>query len=173
MPTLTRILLVEDNLRDAEMLLSAFDECGLSRKIVLVRDGVEALDYLYRRGDYVDEPEGNPSVVLMDINMPKMGGLDVLRKMRADPRLRMVPVMLLTSSHEDRDLLEGYKLGANAFAVKSVNMEEFVEKVRRVGEFWSFVNEPPPGGRQFLDELAESEPESETETATASKKETK
>jgi CheY-like chemotaxis protein len=153
MPILTRILLVEDSVRDAEMVLNAFEECGLAQKVVHLRDGVEALDYLYRRGQFAEVPEGNPSVVLMDIKMPRVDGLEVLRQMKADPRLQMIPVMLITSSREDRDLVEGYKLGANSYAVKSVNFQEFVEKVKRLGEFWAFVNEPPPGGKRYLDDL--------------------
>ena len=152
MPTLTRILLVDDSFRDAEMVTNAFEECGLAHKVVHVRDGADALDYLYCRGEFAERPEGNPSVVLLDIKMPRVDGLEVLRQMKADPVLQMIPVMLMTSSREERDLVEGYKLGANGYMVKSVNFQEFVEAVKRLGEFWAFVNEPPPGGKRYFED---------------------
>ena len=152
MPPITRILLVDDSPRDAEMVLNAFEECGLAHKVVRARDGVEALDYLYRREQFAERPEGHPSVVLLDIKMPRMDGLEVLRRMKSDPLLQMIPVILMTSSREERDLVEGYKLGANGYMVKSVNFQEFVVAMKRLGEFWAFVNEPPPGGKRYLED---------------------
>jgi len=155
MPRLTRILLVEDSFRDAELVTNALEEYQLGDKIVHVRDGAEALDYLYRRGQFANRPEGNPSVVLLDIKMPKVGGLEVLHQMKSDPQLQMIPVVVMTSSGEERDLVESYKAGANAYLVKSVNFEEFVEAVKRLGGFWAFVNQPPPGGKRYFDDNPE------------------
>ncbi len=134
------------------MVINVFEECGLAHKVVHVRDGADALDYLYRRSQFAERPEGNPSVVLLDIKMPRVDGLDVLRQMKSDPLLQMIPVMLMTSSREDQDLVEGYKLGANGYMVKSVNFQEFVTAVKRLSEFWAFVNEPPPGGKRYFED---------------------
>jgi len=139
------ILLAEDNPRDAELTLEALAQHNLANEVVLVQDGAEALDYLYRRGKYQDRSSGNPAVVLLDIKMPKVDGLEVLRTLKSDPALRTTPVVLLTSSREERDLVEGYKLGVNAYVVKPVNLLDFMESVKQLGVFWSIINEPPLG----------------------------
>ena len=139
------ILLAEDNPRDAELTLEALAQHNLANEVVLVQDGAEALDYLYRRGKYQDRSSGNPAVVLLDIKMPKVDGLEVLRTLKSDPALRTTPVVLLTSSREERDLVEGYKLGVNAYVVKPVNLLDFMESVKQLGVFWAIINEPPLG----------------------------
>ena len=139
------ILLAEDNPRDAELTLEALAQHNLANEVVLVQDGAEALDYLYRRGKYQDRSSGNPAVVLLDIKMPKVDGLEVLRTLKSDPALRTTPVVLLTSSREERDLVEGYKLGVNAYVVKPVNFLDFMESVKQLGVFWAIINEPPLG----------------------------
>jgi CheY-like chemotaxis protein len=110
-----------------------------------VRDGAEALDYLYRRGQFADRADGQPAVVLLDLKMPKMDGIEVLRQMKSDPQLKMVPVVVMTSSREEQDLVNSYQLGVNAYIVKPVGFQEFVEAVKQVGAFWAVINEPPPG----------------------------
>ncbi|HKQ62539.1 MAG TPA: response regulator [Candidatus Polarisedimenticolaceae bacterium] len=145
MDGLKRILLAEDNAHDVELTLAGLDRYNLINEVVVTRDGAEALDYLYRRGNYAGRPRGNPSIVLLDLKMPKVDGLEVLRSMRADPDLREVPVVILTSSREDRDIVEGYQLGVNAYVVKPVVFGEFVEAVSSLGLFWAVLNEPPPG----------------------------
>lgn len=144
MTGLGRILLVEDDPRDVELTLAALGEYNLANDVVVVRDGEEALDYLYRRGRYKDQ-EDLPVVVLLDLKMPKVDGIEVLRQVKSDQRLRSVPLVVLTSSREPRDLEECYRLGVNAFVVKPVHFGEFVEAVKQVGVFWAVVNEPPPG----------------------------
>ena len=145
MSRLNRILLAEDNPHDIELTLSALEEHHLANEVVVVRDGEEALDYLYCRGKFADRPQGNPAVLLLDLKMPKVDGLEVLRQMRADERLKAIPVVMLTSSREESDLVESYRLGVNAYVVKPVEFEEFVQAVKQVGLFWAVLNEPPPG----------------------------
>jgi CheY-like chemotaxis protein len=145
MDELKRILLAEDSEADVELTLTALADHHLANGVVVVRDGAEALDYLYRRGPHRLRPPGNPAVVLLDLKMPKVDGLEVLRQVKADPTLRTIPVVMLTSSREERDLVESYRLGANAYVVKPVEFSRFVEAVREVGMFWAVVNEPPPG----------------------------
>jgi len=145
MERLKRILLVEDDPRDIELTLSALTEYNLSNEVVVARDGVEAMDYLYRRGPFAGRPEGNPVVILLDLKMPRMNGTQVLRQLKADEQLRTVPIVILTSSREDRDLQLCYHLGANAYVVKPVHFAEFVEAVRHIGVFWALTNEAPPG----------------------------
>ena len=140
-----RILLAEDDANDIELTLAALGENNLANEVVVVNDGVEALDYLHARGRFADRPRGNPAVVLLDIKMPKMDGLEVLKRMKADERLRPVPVVMLTSSREESDLVESYRLGVNAYVVKPVDFREFVSAVKNVGLFWAVVNQPPPG----------------------------
>ena len=144
MKTLKRILLAEDDLKDIELTINALDEYNLANDILVVRDGVEALDYLYRRGAFVREPNGNPVVILLDIKMPKMDGIQVLKQIKSDKYLQMIPVVVLTSSNESQDLETCYQLGANAYVVKPVKFTDFVEAVREVGMFWALINEPPP-----------------------------
>lgn len=141
---LKRILLVEDSAKDVELTLAALDENHLANEVVVVRDGAEALEYLYRKGKYENRPTGNPGVVLLDLKMPKVDGLEVLRRMRADESLRTIPVVMLTSSREERDVVESYHLGVNAYVVKPVAFREFMDAVKNLGLFWAVLNEPPP-----------------------------
>jgi CheY-like chemotaxis protein len=138
------ILLIEDDPQDVELTLAALEEHHLANRVAVVSDGVEALDYLYRRGKFKMRVGGDPIVVLLDNKMPKVSGLEVLKAMKADERLRIIPVVALTSSREGPDLVEFYKHGVNAYVVKPVDFSEFTEVVRRLGIFWAFVNEPPP-----------------------------
>ena len=149
---MTSILLAEDSLRDAEMTIDALEEYHLTNEVVHVQDGAEALDFLYRRGAFADRPPGNPGVVLLDLKMPKVGGLDVLRQMKGDPALQIIPVVVMTSSREEQDVVASYKLGVNAYVVKPVKFHEFVEAVKQLGGFWAFINQPPPGSARFFDE---------------------
>jgi CheY-like chemotaxis protein len=144
METFKQILLVEDDANDVELTLAALSEHHLVNEIVNVRDGVEALDYLYRRGRFAQRPEGNPAAILLDLKMPRLNGVEVLRQLKADESLRLVPVIMLTSSRESGDLKECYRLGVNAYVVKPVHFAEFTEAVKQIGVFWAMVNEPPP-----------------------------
>jgi CheY-like chemotaxis protein len=140
-----RILLVDDSPRDVELALNALEEYNLANEVVTLRDGAEALDYLNRRGTYADRSGDHPAVVLLDLKMPKVDGTEVLRQMKSDPKLKLIPVVIMTSSREEQDLADNYQLGANAYVVKPVNFREFVEAVKQVGGFWAVLNEPPPG----------------------------
>ena len=148
--SIRRILLAEDSDRDAELALDALDQHNLVNEVTRVRDGAEALDFLYRRGQFAGRPDGNPAVVLLDLKMPKVDGLEVLRQIRNDPQLKFIPVVVMTSSREEQDLIRSYELGVNAYVVKPVNFSEFVDAVKQVGAFWAVVNEPPPGSTQRL-----------------------
>ena len=139
------ILLVEDDPRDVELTLAALAEHNLANKVIVAWDGAEALDYLYRRGKYADRPVGHPAVVLLDLKMPKVDGLEVLRQVKGDPALKTIPVVVLTSSRQDQDIVESYNLGVNAYVVKPVAFDRFVEMVKPLGLFWVLINEPPPG----------------------------
>lgn len=145
MAPLKRILLAEDNERDVELTLAALDEHNLANEVVVARDGAEALDYLYGRGKFAGHANGLPVVVLLDLKMPKVDGLEVLRRMRADPEIKHVPVVMVTSSREEQDLVHSYELGVNAYVVKPVDFQKFVESVKQIGMFWAIINEPPPG----------------------------
>lgn len=147
MSKLTRILLAEDNENDVELTLSALAECRLQNEVEVVHDGAEALDYLYRRGKFAGRLGAQPGVVLLDLKMPRVDGLEVLRQVKSDPDLRQIPVVMLTSSREERDLYTSYDLGVNAFVVKPVDFTQFVEAIRTMGVFWAIVNELPPAGR--------------------------
>lgn len=136
------ILLAEDNLLDAELTMDALREARLANPVVLVRDGVEALDWLHRRGAYADRPNGHPAVVLLDIKMPKLDGLGVLKAMRSDSKLRRVPAVILSSSREESDLARSWDLGVNAYVVKPVDILQFFEAVQTLGQFWAVLNEP-------------------------------
>jgi CheY-like chemotaxis protein len=142
--SIKNILLVEDDIRDVELTMSALEEHHLANKVTIVHDGAEALDYLYHRGKFKTRPPGNPVVVLLDNKMPKVSGLELLKTMKADEHLKMIPVVVLTSSRETPDLVEFYKHGVNAYVVKPVDFSEFMKAVRQVGVFWAAVNEPPP-----------------------------
>jgi CheY-like chemotaxis protein len=145
MTDLRRILLVEDNPHDVEMTLAALEASHLANEVVVVRDGAEALDYLHRRNAYADRTPEHPVVVMLDLKMPKVDGLEVLREVRADPALRLIPVVMLTSSKEERDLVESYRLGANAYVVKPVDFARFADAIREIGVFWAVLNVTPFG----------------------------
>ncbi|MDY6876275.1 MAG: response regulator [Chloroflexota bacterium] len=138
-----KILLAEDDPKDVELTLVALEEYNLANKVVVARDGAEALDYLYRRGQFAGRPAGHPVVVLLDLKMPKVDGLEVLRQVKRDPTLKTIPVVVLTSSHQDRDLVESYDLGVNAYVVKPVAFDKFVQVVKQIGLFWVLMNETP------------------------------
>ena len=139
-----RILLAEDNLDDIELTLRVLAEYHLANKVDVVRDGVDALDYLFRRGRFADRPPGNPALLLLDNKMPRVDGLEVVRRVKADERLKTIPVVMLTSSREQGDLFKSYELGVNAYVIKPVDFYDFVNAVRELGGFWGIVNEPPP-----------------------------
>ena len=139
------ILLVEDNPKDLELTLIALEKTHLANEVVVVRDGAEALDYLFARGPHDGRAASSPAVVLLDLKLPKVDGLEVLREIRGDARLKSTPVVMLTSSREETDLLRSYELGANAFVVKPVEFTHFVEAIADLGVFWAVLNEPPPG----------------------------
>jgi CheY-like chemotaxis protein len=145
MADLKRILLAEDNAEDVELTLEALEQYHLANEVVVVRDGAEALDYLHRRGAFADRANGLPAVVLLDIKMPKVDGLEVLRRMKSDDALRSIPVVMLTSSREESDLVQSYRLGVNAYVVKPVAFQEFIDAVKNLGLFWAVINEPPAG----------------------------
>ena len=138
------ILLVEDNPDDVELTLRAFRKCGIANEIVVVSNGVEALDYLFLTGSHAGrDPSANPEVVLLDLKLPKIGGLEVLRRMRADEQTRRIPVVVLTSSNEERDILESYDLGANSFVRKPVDFAQFLQAANQLGMYWLVMNESP------------------------------
>jgi CheY-like chemotaxis protein len=132
---------------DVELTLTALTENHLTNEIVVVRDGAEALDYLYQRGAYASREAGNPAVILLDLKLPKVDGLGVLKQVKADPDLKMTPVVMLTSSREEQDLVESYNSGSNAYVVKPVGFGDFVEAIGELGLFWAVINQPPPGAR--------------------------
>lgn len=139
------ILLVEDSLRDAEMTLAALAEHNLMNQVVHTIDGSAALDYLYAKGDFAGRSPGNPLLVLLDLKMPRIDGIEVLRRIKRDPALRKIPVVMLTSSAEEQDLIATYDLGVNAYVVKPVDFLQFVAAIQKLGAFWTVNNEPPPG----------------------------
>ena len=142
---LKRILLVEDALNDIELTLSALEENHLANEVIVARDGEEAMDYLCRRGVWRLRAEGNPAVVLLDLKLPKIDGLEVLAQIKKDPNLHLIPVVMLTSSGEERDLVQSYQLGVNAYVVKPVDFHDFVQALKKIGLFWAVINQPPPG----------------------------
>ncbi len=139
-----RILLVEDDPKDVELTIEALAENNLANEVVVTGDGEQALDFLYRRGKYRERKGGNPSVVLLDLKLPKVNGLEVLRTIKGDGEMKHVPVVVLTSSREERDLVESYMLGVNAYVVKPLDFDDFVKAVKELGLFWAVINEPPP-----------------------------
>lgn len=145
MSDLKRILLVEDSTNDIELTLAALEENHLANEVVVVRDGAEAIDYLFRRGIFKMRAPGNPAVVLLDLKLPKVDGMQVLRSLKSDNDLKSVPVVMLTSSREEQDLVSSYHLGVNAYVVKPVDFSEFVQALSKLGLFWAVINEPPPG----------------------------
>lgn len=146
MRDLRPILLVEDNPKDAELTLAALARCQLLNDVTHVRDGVEALEYLRTQGRYEGAMHGGPVVVLLDLKLPKLNGLDVLKEIRSDPTISSTPVVMLTSSREEQDLVRSYELGVNAFVVKPVDFKEFLEAIQGLGNFWGVTNQPPPLG---------------------------
>ena len=145
MVKLRRILLVEDDPKDAELTMEALAEHNLANDVVLVRDGAEALDYLFCRGQYARHACDDLAVILLDLKLPKVDGLEVLRIVKSDEKLKLIPVVVLTSSREEQDLVRSYKLGVNAYVVKPVDFEEFMNAIKQLGAFWAIINEPPPG----------------------------
>jgi CheY-like chemotaxis protein len=145
MTTLARILIVEDDPNDVELTLTALTDHNLANEVVVTRDGQQALDYLYRRGEFKTRSAENPAVMLLDLKLPKVSGLEVLKHIKSDERLKMVPVVVLTSSNEEQDMMRSYSLGVNAYVVKPVDFHEFVNAVKELGVFWAVINEPPPG----------------------------
>ena len=145
MKELKKILLVEDSSYDIELALEALAATNLANEVVVTRDGEEALDFLYRRGIYRLRDQGHPAVVLLDLKLPKVDGLEVLRQVKSDPNLRVVPVVMLTSSREEVDLVSSYNLGVNAYVVKPIEFSDFVSALRELGLFWAVINQPPPG----------------------------
>jgi DNA-binding response OmpR family regulator len=145
MSGLGRILLIEDDPKDVELTLEALAEYNLANEVVVTRDGVEALDYLYCRGSFAGRVGGNPAVLLLDLKLPKVNGLQVLQQVKSDEALDMVPVVVLTSSREEKDVVASYKLGVNAYVVKPVEFHAFVNAIKELGIFWAVVNEAPPG----------------------------
>jgi len=139
------ILLAEDNPKDVELTIIALEKHHIANRVMVVRDGAAVLDYLNRTGEFANRDEGNPAIILLDLKMPKMDGLEVLRRVKSDAKLMTIPVVILTSSREERDLVESYRLGVNAYVVKPVRFNEFMEAVEQLGVFWALVNEPPPG----------------------------
>src|SRR5258707_3580619 len=142
---LGRILIVEDDPKDVELTLTALDEYNLANEVVVTRDGEEALDYLYCRGNFASRSNDNPAVLLLDLKLPKVDGLEVLQQIRSDNKLKLIPVVVLTSSHEEKDMVASYKLGVNAYVVKPVDFHEFVNAIKELGVFWAVINQPPPG----------------------------
>ena len=145
MNKLGRILMVEDDPKDVELTLTALEEYNLANEVIVTRDGEKALDYLYCRGEYKTRSSGNPAVMLLDLKLPKVDGLEVLKQIKSDGELRMIPVVVLTSSKEEKDMVASYKLGVNAYVVKPVDFHEFVNAIKELGVFWAIINEPPPG----------------------------
>ena len=145
MSTLGRILMVEDDPKDVELTLTALEEYNLANEVVVTRDGEEALDYLYCRGNYTTRSNDNPAVMLLDLKLQKVHGLEVLEQIKSDEKLKMIPVVVLTSSREEIDMVASYKLGVNAYVVKPVDFHEFVNAIKELGIFWAVINEPPPG----------------------------
>ena len=158
MPELKPILLVEDSPNDLELTLAALEQSQLANEVIIARDGAEALDFLYRRGVHEGRKSLDPAVVLLDLKLPKLDGLEVLAQVKGDPVLRAMPIVMLTSSREESDLVRSYQLGVNAFVVKPVDFKEFFEAIRDLGVFWAVLNEPPPrtSGRSAEDSTGKS-----------------
>ena len=143
--TLGRILMVEDDPKDVELTLTALEEYNLANEVIVARDGEQALDYLYHRGEFKNRVNGNPAVMLLDLKLPKVDGLEVLKQIKSDKNLSLIPVVVLTSSKEEKDMVASYELGVNAYVVKPVDFHEFVNAIKELGVFWAVINEPPPG----------------------------
>ncbi|ANN67009.1 response regulator [Bordetella bronchialis] len=144
MNDLRPILLVEDNPNDIELTLTALRQCNIANEVIVLRDGAEALDYVYRRGTHAGRPVGEPSVILLDLKLPKVDGLEVLERIKSDADHKQIPIVMLTSSKEEKDLVRSYQSGVNSFVVKPVEFSEFFEAIRNLGMFWAILNQPPP-----------------------------
>lgn len=142
---LERILLVEDSENDIKLTLAAFEETNLANEVIVVRDGEEALDFLYRQGAFEGRQPGNPAVILLDLKLPKVDGLQVLAKVKGDPELKAIPIVMLTSSRQEKDVARSYSLGVNGYVVKPVQFSDFVSALKELGLYWAVVNLPPPG----------------------------
>jgi len=142
---LGRILIVEDDPKDVELTMTALEEYNLANEVVVVGNGADALDYLNYRGKFSTRTGDNPAVMLLDLKLPKVDGLEVLRQVKADEKLKIIPVVVLTSSREEKDMVSSYQLGVNAYVVKPVDFHEFVNAIRELGVFWAIINSPPPG----------------------------
>jgi len=138
-----RILIVDDSPKDVELVIAALAEKNLANEVAVAEDGVEALDYLYKRGKF-ENVGGPPTVILLDIKMPKMNGIEVLKHIRSDPKLKLIPVVMVTSSREEKDLIESYRLGANSYIVKPVDIVQFFDAIKALGQYWAVINQPPP-----------------------------
>jgi DNA-binding response OmpR family regulator len=145
MEALGRILLIEDDPKDVELTMMALDEYNLANEVVVASDGEQALDYLYYRGNFMRRAHDNPAVLLLDLKLPKVDGLEVLKQIKSDENLKMIPVVVLTSSREEKDMVASYRLGVNAYVVKPVDFHEFVNAIKELGVFWAVINQPPPG----------------------------
>ncbi len=143
MQALKRILLAEDNSKDVELTLAGLQECNLANDVFVVRDGTEVLDFLHQRGQFASRQTGLPSILFLDLKMPKMNGLEVLRQIKSDATLRTLPVVMVTSSREERDIIESYNLGVNAYVVKPIDFRQFIDAIRQLGTFWAVLNETP------------------------------
>jgi len=139
-----KILLVEDSHKDATFTVNALAEKNLAGEVIVTEDGEDALDFLYKRGKYSTSEDGNPAIIILDIKLPEMSGIEVLKKIRSEPRFKLIPVIMLTSSCDEKDILESYRLGANSFVVKPVDILKFMETIKVLGAYWSNVNQPPP-----------------------------
>jgi DNA-binding response OmpR family regulator len=137
--------MVEDDPKDVELTMTALEDYNLANEVIVVRDGEEALNYLNCRNEYEDRPSSNPAVMLLDLKLPKVDGLEVLRQVKNNEKLKLIPVVVLTSSHEEKDLIASYKLGVNAYVVKPVDFHQFVNAIKELGVFWAVINAPPPG----------------------------
>jgi CheY-like chemotaxis protein len=138
-----KILIVDDSPKDVELAIAALSEKNLANEVVVAEDGLEALDCLYRRGKFINE-SSDPAVILLDIKMPKMNGIEVLQHIRSEPKFKWIPVIMVTSSREEKDLVESYKLGANSYVVKPVDIAQFIDAIKVLGQYWAVINQPPP-----------------------------
>jgi CheY-like chemotaxis protein len=146
---LKRILIVDDSPQDIELTISALNEINLANEVAVAEDGEEALDYLYKRGKFENEA-GTPAIIMLDIKMPKLDGIEVLKHIRSDPKFRLIPVIMVTSSREERDLVESYKLGANSYVVKPVDIKQFFEAIKVLGQYWAIINQPAPVQKKIV-----------------------
>lgn len=143
-----KILIVDDSEKDVELAIAALSESNLANEVVVAEDGVEALDYLYKRGKFSDTGYGFPAVILLDIKMPRMNGIEVLKHIRSNHDFRFIPVIMLTSSREEKDLVESYKLGANSYVVKPVDIVQFIASIKALGQYWAVINQLPPSSKK-------------------------